>query len=54
MLKALLGLPEIAQADASDALAVAICHINSFGLAQMSSNLKNRKKQKTSWRDMKL
>ncbi len=32
MLKALLGLPEIAQADASDALAVAVCHINSHDL----------------------
>ncbi len=29
MVKVLLGLPEIAQADASDALAVAICHANS-------------------------
>lgn len=32
MVKALLNLPEIAQADASDALAVAICHANSLGL----------------------
>ena len=29
MVKALLNLPEIAQEDASDALAVAICHANS-------------------------
>lgn len=29
MVKSLLNLPEIAQADASDALAVAICHANS-------------------------
>jgi crossover junction endodeoxyribonuclease RuvC len=29
MVKVLLGLPEIAQADASDALAVAICHAHS-------------------------
>ena len=29
MVKALLNLPEIAQADASDALAVAICHAHS-------------------------
>jgi len=54
MLKALLGLPEIAQEDASDALAVAICHINSYGLKQMSSGHISTKTQKTSWRDMKL
>jgi crossover junction endodeoxyribonuclease RuvC len=29
MVKALLNLPEIAQADASDALAIAICHAHS-------------------------
>lgn len=54
MLKALLGLPEIAQADASDALAVAICHINSYGLKQISGFRTSAKTQKTSWRDMKL
>jgi crossover junction endodeoxyribonuclease RuvC len=32
MVKILLNLPEIAQADASDALAVAICHANSSAL----------------------
>ncbi|MBT0665972.1 crossover junction endodeoxyribonuclease RuvC [Geobacter pelophilus] len=32
MVKILLNLPEIAQADASDALAVAICHANSVAL----------------------
>lgn len=32
MLKALLALPETAQADASDALAVAVCHANSVDL----------------------
>ena len=32
MVKVLLNLPEIAQADASDALAVAICHANSSAL----------------------
>lgn len=32
MVKALLNLPEIAQADASDALAVAVCHANSAGM----------------------
>lgn len=56
MLLVLLGLPEIAQADASDALAVAICHINSYDLKQISggSISTSSKKQKTSWRDMKL
>lgn len=33
MVKALLALPEIAQEDASDALAIAICHAHSSGLA---------------------
>lgn len=32
MVKAILGLPEVACEDASDALAVAICHLNSAGL----------------------
>lgn len=32
MVRTLLNLPEIAQEDASDALAVAICHANSHGL----------------------
>jgi crossover junction endodeoxyribonuclease RuvC len=54
MLMALLGLPEIAQPDASDALAVAICHINSYGLKQISSGHASSKQSKTSWRDMKL
>ncbi len=31
MVKVLLNLPEIAQADASDALAIAICHAHSAG-----------------------
>lgn len=53
MLKALLGLPETAQADASDALAVAVCHINSSGLKQIIGGSATRR-QKTSWRDMKL
>jgi crossover junction endodeoxyribonuclease RuvC len=34
MVKALLNLPEIAQEDAADALAVAICHANSRTLQQ--------------------
>ena len=54
MLRALLGLPEIAQADASDALAVAICHINSYGLKQVTGSRGGTKQLKTSWRDMKL
>ena len=54
MIKALLSLPEIAQADASDALAVAICHINSYGLKQITGGRVSTKQQKTSWRDMKL
>jgi crossover junction endodeoxyribonuclease RuvC len=33
MVRALMNLPEIAQEDASDALAVAICHAHSSGLA---------------------
>ncbi len=37
MLKALLNLPEIAQEDASDALAVAICHIHSAKLNSLRS-----------------
>lgn len=54
MLKALLGLPEIAQEDASDALAVAVCHINSHGLTRKTAGSNSSKRQKTSWRDMKL
>lgn len=37
MVRVLLGLPEIAQADASDALAVAICHANSAGLRSLAT-----------------
>lgn len=54
MLKSLLGLPETAQADASDALAVAVCHINSYGLKQITGAGVTTKRQKTSWRDIKL
>lgn len=49
MLKALLGLPEVAQADASDALAVAVCHINSAGLVRNIG--RQPKKHLTSWRN---
>lgn len=54
MIRALLSLPEIAQADASDALAVAVCHINSYGLKRVAASSTGSKRQKTSWRDMKL
>ena len=54
MVKILLSLPEIAQEDASDALAVAICHINSYNLNQLSNNQSITKRHKTSWRDIKL
>jgi crossover junction endodeoxyribonuclease RuvC len=40
MLKALLNLPEIAQEDASDALAAAVCHAHSVG---MNERLKLKK-----------
>lgn len=38
MVKILLGLPEIAQTDASDALAVAICHANSAGMKNLAAS----------------
>ena len=38
MVKALLNLPEVAQEDAADALAVAICHANSRTLRQVAIN----------------
>lgn len=52
MLTALLGLPEVAQADASDALAVAVCHIHSHGLARQSGLVTSRRRV-TSWRNYK-
>jgi crossover junction endodeoxyribonuclease RuvC len=39
MLKVLLNLPEAAQEDASDALAVAVCHAHSHGLNTMRKRL---------------
>jgi crossover junction endodeoxyribonuclease RuvC len=54
MVKALLGLPEVAQEDASDALAVSICHINSYCLKPAAGTMIKTKRPKTSWRDMKL
>ncbi|HPX60848.1 MAG TPA: crossover junction endodeoxyribonuclease RuvC [Deltaproteobacteria bacterium] len=52
MLKALLGLPETAQADASDALAVAVCHLNTRELKQITgpAAVKGRP---NSWRNYK-
>jgi len=38
MVKALLNLPEVAQEDAADALAVAICHANSRTMRQSINN----------------
>jgi crossover junction endodeoxyribonuclease RuvC len=38
MVKALLNLPEVAQEDAADALAVAICHANSRTMQQAIKN----------------
>ncbi|AMV72990.1 crossover junction endodeoxyribonuclease RuvC [Desulfuromonas carbonis] len=40
MVRALLNLPEIAQEDASDALAVAICHAHSHGLNERLDQLR--------------
>ncbi len=42
MVKALLKLPEIAQEDASDALAVAICHTHSANLKRKLAAATNR------------
>ena len=39
MLKVLLNLPEVAQEDASDALAVAICHAHSAGMNALRGRL---------------
>ncbi len=44
MVKVLLNLPEIAQEDASDALAVAICHAHSAGLNNRLEKALNRKR----------
>ena len=49
MLKVLLNLPEVAQEDASDALATAICHAHSIGMniIQKASVVKSTPKRKT-------
>jgi len=51
MIKALLGLPEVAQADASDALAVAVCHINSHALHQQTGPAVLSSRRSNSWRN---
>lgn len=52
MIKILLGLPEIAQADASDAVAVAICHINSYSLSNKAGPLiASSRRRNISWRN---
>ena len=40
MLKALLNLPEVAQEDASDALAVAVCHAHSAHMNRVRKTIK--------------
>jgi len=49
MLKALLNLPEVAQEDASDALATAVCHAHSMGMniIQKAAGVSGTKKRKT-------
>ena len=42
MIKVLLNLPEIAQEDASDALAVAICHAHSAKMKQLTTPRPNK------------
>ncbi len=54
MIRALLSLPEVAQADASDALAVAICHINSFALrGKVGAAAAAPTRRARSWRNYK-
>ena len=43
MIKALLNLPEVAQEDASDALAVAICHAHSAGMNSLIKKLPEKR-----------
>jgi crossover junction endodeoxyribonuclease RuvC len=43
MVKALLNLPEVAQEDAADALAVAICHANSRTMKQAVTGTHSRR-----------
>jgi len=53
MLKVLLGLPEVAQADASDALAVAVCHINSYALQARTGPIVSTSRRNSSWRNFR-
>lgn len=53
MVCALLSLPEIAQADASDAVAVAICHLNSYKLREKSGPAAQPSRRSSSWRNYK-
>ncbi|MEE4253229.1 MAG: crossover junction endodeoxyribonuclease RuvC [Desulfuromusa sp.] len=46
MTKVLLNLPEIAQEDAADALAVAICHAHSHHLSQQVAETPQQKRKK--------
>lgn len=50
MLKVLLNLPEVAQEDASDALAVAVCHAHSAGL---NCSLKAKGMKNSTFRDFR-
>ena len=51
MLKMLLGLTEVAQSDASDALAVAVCHINSYHLREKTGPAVAVSRRSSSWRN---
>lgn len=53
MLKALLALPEVAQADASDALAVAVCHLHSHALRSHTGPAVTVSRRNRSWRDFR-
>ena len=46
MVKVLLALPEVAQADASDALAVAICHANSVTMKSLTLPTTSRRRSR--------
>jgi crossover junction endodeoxyribonuclease RuvC len=51
MMRILLALPEVAQADASDALAVAVCHINSYAISSQTGPAASTSRRSTSWRN---
>jgi crossover junction endodeoxyribonuclease RuvC len=42
MVRVILGLPGEPQADAADALAIAICHVNTHGLDRQPPGTRNR------------